>query len=98
MSNIKTPLHADKWYGTRVIKSPCWSCGKELDGATGKEGGPSPGDFSLCVECGELNVYDDNLKLRKPTDDEREDAESDPGFMEMKNFLNSFITYMKAMN
>lgn len=31
---------------------------------------PEPGDASLCFYCGEFNVFDEHLILRKPTDDE----------------------------
>lgn len=33
---------------------------------------PTPGDFSICINCGALSMYNDDLSLREPTDDERE--------------------------
>ena len=41
-----------------------------LDGytAAGKpDTRPSEGDFSLCLYCSEINIFDNNLKLRKLT-------------------------------
>ncbi len=31
---------------------------------------PSPGDVSVCLHCGHLGVWDDDLGLREPTDAE----------------------------
>jgi hypothetical protein len=53
----------------RLKVSACCECGKELSAATGP-GEPSPGDFSVCGECGCFNVFDDDLCLRKPTEEE----------------------------
>lgn len=44
----------------------CVHCQQEHSHTTG-EGHPSPGDFALCIQCGELNVFDERLRFRKPT-------------------------------
>lgn len=33
--------------------------------ADGKEGSPSPNDATVCLNCGQLLLFDDSLKLRK---------------------------------
>lgn len=52
----------------------CVECGKKLDGAINADRGsrirPKPGDFTLCIYCGSLNTFDEQLRLRQPTVDE----------------------------
>ena len=52
----------------------CLSCGEMMDGATavGEEGEivPKPGDFTVCMYCGHLMVFDDQLAFRNPSDAE----------------------------
>ena len=54
--------------------SACLSCGEMMDGATavGEEGEimPAPGDFTVCLYCGHLMVFDDQLAFRNPSDAE----------------------------
>lgn len=49
--------------------SRCCECNKELDRAGGPREAKS-GDFTLCINCGSLNVFGDDLMLRQPTEDE----------------------------
>lgn len=64
-------LHLD--HTTKLAPSPCCECKHVVDHTTG-DGAPSPGDWTLCIRCGSLNVFDDNLMLRSPTLDEYLDA------------------------
>ena len=64
---------------SEVPESSCCECGQQLDGAAGHER-PSPGDYSMCVYCTSLNIFDDDLRLRRPTDEEYLIAAADPGF------------------
>lgn len=66
----------------KQIKAPaCPSCGYDgLDGYTGitGKGPPTPGDFSICLYCGELLAFSlgrFGLTLRGATDAERENIE-----------------------
>ena len=54
---------------TEVVRSKCCECGYECDRVPGPRP-PGPGDWSLCIKCGSLNVFDDNMNLRRPTDSE----------------------------
>lgn len=49
---------------TRLFPTLCPHCGHLLDAATGFEDDakPSPGDFSLCINCIEPLRFDDNLR------------------------------------
>jgi hypothetical protein len=56
----------------RISPSPCLSCGKQLDGCTAvdADGGPSPGDFTVCISCGHLMAFADDLTLQELNDEE----------------------------
>jgi hypothetical protein len=58
----------------------CTNCGKALDRAAGidNDAQPEPGDASICIECGHLMVWDENLELRDPTDKEIYELAGDP--------------------
>jgi hypothetical protein len=51
----------------------CVHCGHEHSHTTG-DGTPGPGDFTLCIRCGGLNVFDDHLRSRKATREEAREA------------------------
>lgn len=67
----------------RVPESVCTKCGMKPTAAsvvneTGKQATPSPGDATLCIECGHAMVFDDNMMLRDPTAEEAKMLFSDP--------------------
>ena len=54
----------------KLIESRCPACNYKLDRATvahGNDAFPSNGDSSLCLNCGQLFVYQTDLTLRKAT-------------------------------
>lgn len=57
-----------------VPKSDCVKCFHRMDRAMNanpnEQGNPAAGDFTLCIRCGEIMVFDDNLELRSATEDE----------------------------
>jgi len=65
----------------RMPESPCTSCGKILDAANAISedgaGKPDPGDATVCLMCGHIMVFDDNLRLRDPTAAEQENFAGD---------------------
>lgn len=65
----------------RLKLEPCPYCGGHLDAAASAEGDdvmPRPGDPSICFHCGEWLIFGEDLKLRKPTDDEHIEIGLDP--------------------
>lgn len=64
---------------TRLSPSTCPSCGKPNDSATsvGGDHKPESGDFTVCLECGHIMAYDDELKLRELTKDEQIEVAGD---------------------
>ena len=69
---------------TEVPASPCCECGKVLELCAGKKNTPSPGDLSICFDCGGLNVFGQDLRLRKPTDEETFAAAADSEFQTLR--------------
>jgi hypothetical protein len=51
-----------------------------LDGcmAVEADGGPSPGDFTVCIYCGHIMAFADDLTLRELTGDEMHAIAGDP--------------------
>lgn len=48
--------------------SNCPACGHRFDraaSATGKDDGPQPHDFTVCIQCAEILIFDDELKVRR---------------------------------
>lgn len=55
----------------RTATCACPECGIELSGATGWGGrGPEPGDPCVCIRCGHLMVFNEDLSVREPNDEE----------------------------
>jgi hypothetical protein len=50
----------------RVPQANCPHCGVAQDGASGLcTSQPQPGDVSICVECGGVSVYQDDMTREK---------------------------------
>jgi hypothetical protein len=66
---------------TRVPQSACPFCFARLDAATSIRGFvPTPGSYSICLDCGRLLVFTADLELRKPTMEEHLEVESSTEF------------------
>lgn len=64
---------------SKVPQSWCDTCGLELDAASDMftERAPSPGDVSICINCGTAYVFDENLNLSKPSPEIQEIIDQD---------------------
>jgi DNA-directed RNA polymerase subunit RPC12/RpoP len=63
----------------RTPGSDCLNCGKLMTGATGAGGRtPKADDVAMCLYCGHVMIYGDDLALREPTDAEMIDIAGDP--------------------
>jgi len=65
-----------------IPASSCLNCGKLLDAATGVleygfDATPDPGDLTVCIACGHLMAFGDDLQLRDLTAEEMKDAAGD---------------------
>lgn len=64
----------------RTEPSLCLNCKSSLDAAAMLDGdsAPSPGDFTVCVDCGYVMVFADDLSFRELTHEELLEANDDP--------------------
>jgi hypothetical protein len=70
----------DRMSDERLPEVRCSSCGTKLNAATHvgpDDPRPEPGDFSICLDCGHLSAYADDLTLRPLTDAEIIEAAGD---------------------
>lgn len=57
----------------------CPACQKTLDAATSTHGkrGPKEGDYSVCMYCGNLNIFLPDLTVRSATEQEMDSLDAD---------------------
>lgn len=58
---------------TRLPERECLQCGKKLDAASclaDDTAVPRPGDISMCIRCGHLMTFADDLSYRELTEEE----------------------------
>lgn len=62
---------------THMPFDTCPYCACRLDAASGvadkgddDPGRPDPGSLSVCIQCGQVLIFDETLKLRKPAHNE----------------------------
>lgn len=66
----------------RLPPALCPECGAAMDAHTPMADGtkarkPQPGDLGICFECGISLVFDDDLRLRKATEEDLADVPPD---------------------
>lgn len=80
----------------RVPGAPsCPNCGAKLDGAGGHSEEPESGNWSLCIYCHTMAVYEQTafgLTLRKPTAAELAEMMADPNVRAAMTRLAQFNT------
>jgi hypothetical protein len=64
----------------RVPPSKCLNCGRVHDACTGIDGAvtPHPGDVTICLMCGHIMSYDDDLRLVQLTAEQINMVAADP--------------------
>jgi hypothetical protein len=68
----------------RMPESKCTGCGKLNDAATPideEAAMPNPGDVTVCLHCGNVMAFADDLSLRDLTDAEQREAAGDARIM-----------------
>lgn len=79
------PLHA------------CLNCGRKLDACTSMEGyKPDPGDPTICIDCGHLMVFNDDLTMREINDEEAYLFAADPKILQLQRALKELREQKKA--
>jgi hypothetical protein len=76
----------------RITPCQCLRCGKRLDSATPMNGAitPAPGDISICLGCGHVMAYDDDLMFRELTAKELLKVTCDPRVIEFNKLRQRF--------
>jgi hypothetical protein len=75
----------------------CCACGHK-NNASGCDQAerPSPGDYAICVRCAGLNIYADDMTLRKPSGADRLAAAGDPDVQRIRTIILAVNACMKA--
>jgi len=76
-------LGKDHWLANA---SNCIDCGKLLNGATAidSDSAPDPGDVTVCIYCGSLMIFEDDLSLRRPQPEEIVEMAGDERILAMQ--------------
>lgn len=75
---------------TETPLSKCPHCHHRFDRAsdvTKDRHSPSPGDFSVCINCGGLGIFNDDLTVRKATRQEEVASLKYPDIMKAQIFI-----------
>lgn len=83
---------------TRIPAVNCLVCGCEICAATGLNPDikPKPGSLSVCVDCGAVSAFADDLSLRPLTDSEAAQIEASPSTMEFLRKAVRVLNFVKA--
>jgi hypothetical protein len=57
---------------------------------------PEPGDISVCIACGEPSMWDEDMTLRKLTEEELTEISQDPEAVKMLFFFKKFVEEQKS--
>ena len=70
----------------------CLKCGNKLNRASGlgHDEQPEPGNISICVRCGNIAAFDDNLQVRPLTDEELKITNAQDEIMRMQSLIRGF--------
>jgi hypothetical protein len=74
---------------TRLPASHCLNCGKQLDAASDLEGErtPCPGDVTVCIDCGHVMAFADDMTMRALTDAEMIEVAGDCDLLKVQRAL-----------
>ena len=81
-----------------VPEATCLNCGKAMDAAEATGGGraPEPNDLSLCIYCGHLQAYGDDMKFRQLTGAEIVEIAGAPELLMAQRFAAGFRKWRAA--
>ncbi len=87
----------DKIFIRKESKCPC--CNRPLTAEAGPEE-PRPGDFSVCLHCGNALIFNENRILQPFSDSEMEKLkiEDYPSYCELKSNIEMVKQYRHTLN
>ncbi len=80
---------------TETPEAQCLSCACKFDAATG-EGALHPGALSVCIRCGAVAMFDDDLRVRPLTGAEEEAVRGDEATMRLLGRVVRAIHFVRA--
>jgi hypothetical protein len=104
MKNKKSPWatnlspHRIQAIDSHIPKSRCCECNAKMTMAIGFGITPRPGDPVLCSACAGVNIFDETLRMRRPTEEELIDILSDPDIRRYRSELLKFSEKHKHEN
>lgn len=71
----------------------CWHCDRVLDAASSLDGdhAPEPGAVSMCMYCGAIAYFGDDMRLEKPTEAMLDELQADT-----EGFARAFYQFQWA--
>lgn len=78
---------------TRVPEQICQSCGRSLTAVSTpgpEDPQPSPGDATVCLYCGHLMIFTDEMTLRLPNDQEIYELGGRPDILNIMAFIQEY--------
>jgi hypothetical protein len=84
---------------THLPRSACSACGYRIDAASApayRNTSPSSGDVSICLQCGHIMAFAEDLRLRDLTDAEMIEVAGDKALIEMQR-ARAHAAEMEAM-
>ncbi len=82
-----------------VPQSQCTKCHTPLELATNLADangpGPEPGNITFCLYCGAVNVFDDELQLREPTQADLQIVEASPEMVSARRRILQYLALYK---
>lgn len=70
--------------------SKCLACDYLIDSATSvitSDELPEEGDISICLRCGALAIFNSDLSIRQPTEEERNSLQDDPEVVQAQSAI-----------
>jgi hypothetical protein len=84
----------------KVPESKCLACGEKLNAATDAtlfaDTEPTPGCLTICIHCGHLMAFDDDLKFRPLTDAEMQEAAGHPDVLGAQALRVEALQYQRS--
>lgn len=83
----------------KLPKSACLQCGYRMDAASSADNSgalPRPGDPTVCIKCGAVMLFADDLSLRGLSDDEIQQFTADRELMAAIGRVVQAIHFMHA--
>lgn len=76
-----------------VTPNRCPHCEHILEGATGvtTQNAPKPGDVTLCIYCAAVLVFQDDMRVRLPVEEEANEFASNGELMKMQKIVKLAI-------